>query len=376
MAESNFPPASTDPGDYAQAINHITYIPHPRMHYRHSKKPSLSTGKNGNRQVRTSNESNTPVSVPTVTPPYAQPGVVDFGHNPEGVPYVKIHPGTDEFAILNLPLLPRTYKVAFMIEANFAKYFPGARIVFTDTHTMGSLTLDDVRHPHRNLLEGFNETRVIVPKENEGVYPNRVHFFSRDPIMGDLKIYDMKKVFPEDERFFQPHGDEIERTITRFSESTDQFKTMVYETYRGGKDWREELNEWAKAYGAETVVKEACWPTEQPMEENYATELLKAMADNNPQEIQRNQAVYSELLDTQEWVHGRAHSNLVIREKQMQLDMDENVQRFRQFLQQREDILRDKHRWGMRLSVFMLFLQMAFVIFILKAFPVDKVLKD
>ena len=194
--------------------------------------------------------------------------------------------------------------------------------------------------------------------------------------MGDLKIYDMKTVFPEDGRFFKLQRDEIERTITRFSESTDQFKTTVYEIYRGGKDWREELNEWAEAYGAEAVVKEACWPTEQPMEENYAAELLKAMADNNPQEIQRNQAVYSELLDTQEWISSRAHSNLVIREKQMQLDLDENVQRFRHFLQQREDIVRDKHRWGLRLSVLMLFLQMAFVIFILKAFPAAKVLKD
>ena len=112
------------------------------------------------------------------------------------------------------------------------------------------------------------------------------------------------------------------------------------------------------------------------MEENYAAELLKAMADNNPQEIQRNQAVYSELLDTQEWISSRAHSNLVIREKQKQLDLDENVQRFKHFLQQREDIVRDKHRWGLRLSVLMLFLQMAFVIFILKAFPAAKVLKD
>ena len=375
MAESNPPSASTDPGDYDQAIKHITYIPHPRMHYRHSKKFPLSTGEKENRQAQTSSELNVPNGMSNTTPPPAQPKKVDFGTQ-EGVPYIKIHPGTDEFAILNLPLLPRTYKVAFMIEANFAKHFPGARIVFTDTHTMGSLTLDDVRHPHRNLLEGFNETRVIVPKENEGVYPNRVHFFSRSPIMGDLKIYDMKKVFPEDGRFFQLQRDEIERTITRFSESTDQFKTTVYEIYRGGKDWREELNEWAEAYGAEAVVKEACWPTEQPMEENYAAELLKAMADNNPQEIQRNQAVYSELLDTQEWISSRAHSNLVIREKQMQLDLDENVQRFKHFLQQREDIVRDKHRWGLRLSVLMLFLQMAFVIFILKAFPAAKVLKD
>ena len=375
MAESNPPSASTDPGDYDQAINHITYIPHPRMHYRHNKKFPLSTGEKENRQAQTSNELNAPIGMSTTTPPPAQPKVVDFGIQ-EGVPYVKIHPGTDEFAILNLPLLPRTYKVAFMIEANFAKHFPGARIVFTDTHTMGSLTLDDVRHPHRNLLEGFNETRVIVPKENEGVYPNRVHFFSRGPIMGDLKIYDMKTVFPEDGRFFKLQRDEIERTITRFSESTDQFQTTVYEIYRGGKDWREELNEWAEAYGAEAVVKEACWPTEQPMEENYAAELLKAMADNNPQEIQRNQAVYSELLDTQEWISSRAHSNLVIREKQMQLDLDENVQRFKHFLQQREDIVRDKHRWDLRLSVLMLFLQMAFVIFILKAFPAAKVLKD
>ena len=376
MADSNLPSASTDPRGYDQAFKSITYIPHPRMHHRHSKKIPLSTGKNESRQARIGNELDTPVGGPTTTLPSSQPKVVDFGPNPEEVPYIRIHPGTDEFAILNLPLPTRTYKVAFMIEANFAKCFPGARIVFTDRHTMGSLTLDDVRHPHRNLLEGFNETRVIVPKENEGVYPNRVHFFSRNPIMGDLKIYDMKRAFPDDGRFFQLQKDKIERTITRFSESTDQFKTMVYEVYRGGKDWREELDEWAKTYGAETVVKEACWPTEQPTEENYAAELLKAMADNNPQEIQRNQAMYSELLDTQEWISSRAHANLVTREKQMQLDLDENVQRFKQFLQQRENIVRDKHRWGLRLSVVMLFLQVAFVIFILKAFPVAKVLKD
>ena len=123
MAESNSPSASTDSGDYDQVIKYITYIPHPRMHHRHSKKLPVSTGEIETRQVPTSHEQGTPIGVPTTTPSYAQPKGLDFGYNPEGVPYIKIHPGTDEFVILNLPLLPRTYKVAFMIEANFAKYF-------------------------------------------------------------------------------------------------------------------------------------------------------------------------------------------------------------------------------------------------------------
>ena len=354
-------------GNEDKAINYITYIPHPRVRYRHHGKASRI--KEGSEQTLMGNDRNQPMDESVKGPSGMRDGDGNGEFNSNRVPYLKLYPTTDDFAILNLPLLPQTYKIAFMIEAKFAKQFHGARIVFTDTKAMGSFTSDDVRYPHRNLLEGFNETRVFVPKENEGVHPNRVHYFSKDPIMGNLKVYDMKKIFPDDERFFQLQGDEIERTSTYFGDSTDQFKTMVYEIYRGGKDWRDELNRWAEKYGAESVVREACWPTEQPREEPAAAEFLKTIVANNAHEIRRNQAMYSELMDTQGWVSDEVHSNLMIREKQLKLDMEENMRRFRHYLQLREEILIDKHRWSLRISVFVVLLQIIFVLFILKSFP-------
>ena len=208
---------------------------------------------------------------------------------------IKIKPTHERYAIINIPLSPDTYKIVWGFSMLSKKTQPGARIVFTDENGIGSLTHNDPNFPHQNLMEGLNESRIVVPVATEGVEPNKAHLFAVTP-KGLVVVYDFRDI---EELMIIEEKEKLEAEFDKYKlEMTSQsmyFKDQLNIIYKGGKNFKKQYRGIAKKYKAKEL-RQDWWQAMPKPDPVNSKRHLSMLAMQNKYEINRNEKLYGKLL--------------------------------------------------------------------------------